>query len=120
VRDRGERLLDQCRRSRDLCRRSRDLDRSLGLYRDVCDLSCSDLDCHSLDRDRHCSRGRSRLLEYIRESNSKPDSIKLAALAALEPIALGRKPVPRTQDPAKGLKRTGAIQMDIISVKPLR
>ena len=65
MRDRGDRLLDQCRRSRDLCRRSRDLDRSLGLYRDVCDLSLN-LDCHSLlDRDCHCSLRRSRLLEYI-------------------------------------------------------
>ena len=55
---RGDQLLD-------LWRRSRDLDRSLGLYRDVCDLSCSNLDCHSLDRDRQSSRGRSCLLEYI-------------------------------------------------------
>ena len=72
MRDRGDRLLDQCRRSRDLCRRSRDLDRSLGLYRDVCDLSLNlDSDC-LLDRDcQSFPAGSPLLLEYICASKTQ-------------------------------------------------
>ena len=100
MRCRGERLLDQCRRrSRDLCRRSRDLDRSLGLYRDVCDLSLN-LDCLSLlDLDCHRSRERSRLLEYINNSpkHSRQLSTRINGGAGGR-RAFGRKPVPRPQD----------------------
>ena len=93
VRSRGDQLLD-------LWRRSRDLDRSLGLYRDACDLSCSGLDCHSLDRDRHCSRGRSCLLEYIGGSpeRSRQRSTRINGRAGAD-LRLGENPSrePRTK-----------------------
>ena len=68
MRCRGDQLLD-------LCRRSRDLDRSLGLYRDVCDLSLNlDSDC-LLDRDcQSFPAGSPLLLEYICESKTQPYS----------------------------------------------
>ena len=49
--------------------------------------------------------------------NSKPDSIKLAALAALEPIWTRQKTRTASTGPRTGRKCAGAIQMDIISVK---
>ncbi len=49
--------------------------------------------------------------------NFKPDSIKLAALAALEPIWTRQKTRTASTGPRTGRKCAGAIQMDIISVK---
>ena len=128
MRSRGDQLLD-------LCRRSRDLDRSLGLYRDVCDLSCSDLDCLSLlDRDCHSLRGGCPLLEYICASKTQAYRYQLAALAALEPAELGQwalKPlaaIPRVSHGPEAIRsntnahhrRAGTSSANVRDPKPLR
>ena len=92
MRSRGDQLLN-------LCRRSRDLDRSLGLYRDVCDLSLNlDSDC-LLDRDcQSFPAGSPLLLEYICESKTQPYSpSRSARRAGLQSLGQwGSKPAPRS------------------------
>ena len=110
MRSRGDQLLD-------LCRRSRDLDRSLGLYRDVCDLSLNlDSDC-LLDRDcQSFPAGSPLLLEYIRESKTQPYSPSRSAPRwSLQCLGRGA-PNPRrvAQGSATAQRRHIAIQPHII------